>query len=85
MESFSEFDLRARYYHPTTNSTDISKIAFSTRYGYYGLIVMPICLANGVAVIVDHISRVSDPFNQVRVFPRHDMLIHAKDRDKHIA
>ena len=55
---YLKIDMRSRYHQLKIKYKDISKTAFSTRYGHYKFLVMAFELTNAPAAFMDLINRV---------------------------
>ena len=81
---FSKVDLRSGYHQVRVKEEDIPKIAFSTRYGHYKLIVMSFGLTNVPTVFMDTMNRVFlDYLDQFIVVFIDDILIYSKTPNEH--
>ena len=81
---YSKIDLRIGYHHLRVRETDISKIAFRTRYGHFEFTVMPFGLTNAPVAFMDLMHRVFQPYlDQFFVVFVDDILIYSQSEWEH--
>ena len=81
---FSKIDLRSGYHQSRIKDTDVHKMTFIMRYGYYEFLIMPFGLTKAPAAFMDLINHVFRPYvdHFVIVFID-DILVYSKDRENH--
>ena len=81
---YSKIDLHTGYHQLKVRETDIPKAEFRTRYGHFAFIVMPFGLTNALAVFMNLMHRVFQPYlDQFVVVFVDDILVYSLSEWEH--
>ena len=81
---FLKIDLRLGYYHMRIKGQDVLKTAFRTRYEHFEFLVLPFGLTNALALFMDLMNRVFQPYlNKFIVVFIDDILVYSKSYEEH--
>ncbi|KAA3477603.1 DNA/RNA polymerases superfamily protein [Gossypium australe] len=81
---FSKIDLRSGYYKLRVKKVNVHKTTFRTRYGHYKFLIMPFGLTNAMAVFIDLMNWVFQPYlDQFIVVFINYILVYSKTEDKY--
>jgi hypothetical protein len=81
---FSKTDLRLGYYQIRIKGQDVPKTAFRTRYGHFEFLVVPFGLTNALALFMDLMNRVFQPYlDKFVVVFIDDIMVYFKSYEEH--
>ena len=81
---YFKIDLRTGYHQLKVRETDIPKAAVRTRYGHFAFTVMPFRLTNALAVFMNLMHRVFQPYlDQFVVVFVDDILVYSLSKWEH--
>ena len=81
---FSKINLRSGYYQMRIKGQDMPKTAFRTHYGHFEFLVLPFGLTNALAIFMDLMNRVFQPYlDKFVVVFIDDILVYSKSYKEH--
>ena len=81
---FLKIDLRFGYHQLKIKESNVSEMAFKTRYGHIEFLVMPFGLTNTLAAFMNLMNRVFHPYlDQFVIVFIDDTLVYSKNAKEH--
>jgi hypothetical protein len=81
---FSKINLRSGYYQMRIKGQDMPKTTFRTHYGHFEFLVLPFGLTNALAIFMDLMNRVFQPYlDKFVVVFIDDILVYSKSYEEH--
>jgi len=81
---FSKINFRSGYYQMRIKGQDMPKTAFRTHYGHFEFLVLPFGLTNALAIFMDLMNRVFQPYlDKFVVVFIDDILVYSKSYEEH--
>ena len=81
---YSKIHLRSGYHQLRVQKSDVTKIAFKTRYRHYEFLMMPFGLTNAPAAFMDLMNRVFQPYlDRFIIVFINDILVYSCSSEEH--